>query len=405
VKILCVFGEHNYGDPGRGQGYEYTNFIPAFRRLGHAIIFFESWNKHRYSDFADLNRQLLTTVEQTRPDLIFCVLLGYEVWIETLAMIRQISDAAIVNWSTDDSWKYEQFSRFVLPCFDLYATTDAQAKSKARRAGHHHVHLTQWAANAENLFEPIPAAGCRWDISFVGTAYGNRLKWIAALKDRGIRVECFGHGWENGPVAAETIPQIIRQSKISLNFGDSNWMLRGILPYKSRQIKARVFEVPGSGGFLITESAPGIAQFYQPREEIVTFDGIDELTRQINYYLGHSQHRDRIAKAGFRKTCDSHTYDHRFDRLLEVADKLPVRQAGKRTVDQVGFNRLANMHRPTKRSIQLRRALVVPCNLVWGRSRGPRAARRILFEISWRLCGKKTYSASGWPGRLFYHES
>jgi spore maturation protein CgeB len=267
------------------------------------------------------------------------------------------------------------------------------------------VHLTQWAANAEHLYEPLPAAGCRWDVSFVGTAYGNRLKWIASLKDRGIRVECFGHGWENGPVAAETIPQIIRQSRISLNFGDSNWMLRGVVPYQSRQIKARVFEVPGSGGFLMTEYAPRIAQFYQPQEEIVAFTGIDELTQQIHYYLGHAQHRDRIANAGFRKTRDSHTYDHRFDRLLGVVDKLPVRRAGKRTVDQVGFDRLANMHRPTKRSIQLRRALVVPCNLVWGRSRGPRAARRILFELYWRLCGKKTYSAYGLPGRLFYRES
>ena len=412
MKILCVFGEHNYGDPARGRGYEYANFIPAFQRLGHETIFFESWNKHRYTGFADLNKQFLTTVEQTQPELIVCVLLGYEVWIETLSMVREISDAAIVNWATDDSWKYDQFSRFILPSFDLYATTYPRAKIKANREGHHHVHLTQWAANAENLHQPIPSAECRWDVSFVGTAYGNRTKWIAALKDRGIQVECFGHGWKNGPVAAKAIPEIIRHSRISLNFGDSNWMLRGIIPYKSRQIKARVFEVPGSGGFLMTEYAENMGDYFQPQKEIIVFESIDELTTKIRYYLTNPKQRDFIANAGHLRTRDSHTYDRRFEVLFSAVDDLQAsrlkqtgRPAEKQNFDNVKFDRLEKLHQPDANLNLIRHALVTPCNLVWGQSRGPRAARRILFELSWRLCGKKTYSASGWPGRLFYHDS
>ena len=44
------------------------------------------------------------------------------------------------------------------------------------------------------------------------------------------------------------IPEIMRQSVISLNFSNSR---------QGRQIKARTFEVPGAGGFLMTETAPG----------------------------------------------------------------------------------------------------------------------------------------------------
>jgi spore maturation protein CgeB len=412
MKILCVFGEHNYGDPQRGVGYEYTNFIPAFRRLGHEIVFFESWNKGRYTGFADLNRQFLTTVEQTQPDLIVCVLLGCEVWVETLAMVREVSDAAIINWATDDSWKYDQFSRFILPSFDLYATTYWQAKIKASREGYHHVHLTQWAANAENLRTPIPSTDCRWDVSFVGTAYGNRTQWIASLKARGIRVECFGHGWENGPVAAETIPEIIRQSKISLNFGDSNWMLKGFIPYKSRQIKARVFEVPGCGGFLMTEYAQDMENYFKLEKELVLFHSLDVLEEKIRYFLANPARRDQIAMAGHLRTRHSHTYDRRFEILLNAVGNMKInrlkksdRPAEKQNINDEKFDRLERAHQPTTYLNLLRQALVIPCNLVWGRYRGPRAARRILFELSWRLCGKKTYSASGWPGRLFYHES
>jgi len=44
MKTLCVFGQHNYGDPGRGLGYEYTNFIQALKNLGYEVVFFESLN-------------------------------------------------------------------------------------------------------------------------------------------------------------------------------------------------------------------------------------------------------------------------------------------------------------------------------------------------------------------------
>jgi spore maturation protein CgeB len=52
------------------------------------------------------------------------------------------------------------------------------------------------------------------------------------------------------------------------------------------------------------------------------------------------------------------------------------------------------------------RAILVRCaRLIWGERRGPRAARRMIFELSWRFAGARTYAAAGWPGRMFYKES
>ena len=47
MRILCVFGRHNYGDPARGEGVEYTHFLPALRTLGHEVEFFESFSRRR----------------------------------------------------------------------------------------------------------------------------------------------------------------------------------------------------------------------------------------------------------------------------------------------------------------------------------------------------------------------
>ena len=45
MKVLAVFGQYNYGDPHRGEGYEYANFIPTLKRLGYKVNFFESQNR------------------------------------------------------------------------------------------------------------------------------------------------------------------------------------------------------------------------------------------------------------------------------------------------------------------------------------------------------------------------
>jgi spore maturation protein CgeB len=456
MNILCVFGEHNYGDPLRWQGYEYANFIPALQQLGHELAFFESLNKTRYSGFPDLNRSFLSAIEREQPDVVFCVLMAYELWTETLEMAKDISRAFFINWSTDDSWKYRQFSRLIAPAFDLYATTSSAAFARAQRDGLDNFYLTQWAAAGARLQEPLAADQCRYPVSFIGSRYGNRSEWVNRLRDRGIDVACFGHGWEQGVVASEDIPKIMRESVISLNFGDSDVVMEGFLPSKSRQIKARVFEVPGCGGFLLTQPADDLDRYYALGAEVVTFDGLEESVRKINYYLTHPGERDRIAWAGHVRTRTDHTYEARFSQMLQQAAKkrlsaaLPQsfivqskRKCASRPVisgalhpdlfEQLGsktfstgcqeipavvsrlkggpsrslddFHAMALRHRQTIGLRLLRKVLTAPCVLIWGRERGPRAARRILFELSWRLCGETTYSAAGWPGRIFYKES
>jgi spore maturation protein CgeB len=408
LKILCAFGRYNYGEPGRGEGYEYSNFIPALSRLGHEVVHFETWNRARYSNFAELNLDFLKTVEHENPDLIFCVLMHYELWLETLELVRRRCHAVMVNWSTDDSWKYPQFSRFVAPAFHVYATTYPEALQKSMDDGLSNFLLTQWAANAEKLQEPLPADRCRYPVSFVGSAYGNRPRWIAQLGKRGIEVACFGHGWPNGPVSAEDVPRIIRESVISLNFGDSGIVMDGLIPRRSRQIKARIFEVPGAGGFLVTENADNLGDFYIPGKEIGVFDGIDDLAARIRHFLAHPEERDRIARAGHVRTRAEHTYDLRFRNLLETAMRPGHVEAASREqcrIDFSEFSALAKIHETGWLMRAFRSCLLVPCMILFGRQRGPRAARRLLFEISWRLGGRRTYSAAGLPGRLFYRES
>jgi spore maturation protein CgeB len=401
MNILCVFGRYAYGEPTRGESHEYLNFIPAFESLGHQVSLFESFSREPYADFADLNCALLRRVEELAPHLVFCVLMQYEVWIETIRLIRK-AGSLVVNWSTDDPWKYDQFGKLIASEFDLFVTTSPDTVARYRSDGIKSVCLSQWAANAEHLIEPKPAESCRYNLSFVGAAYGKRQAMIDGLRRAGIEVACFGYGWPAGPVDAKRVSEIIRESRISLNFsGGSQTDIRGSA---RQQIKARVFEVPALGGCLLTEMAPHLQTYFRIGDEILTFTGIEDLVTSVRSLLENPDRRNAIARQAFHRVKGEHTYQQRFLTLIEeLRGRISLRP--RQSVDWTEFEACVHRHRSNRFLCIFRWLLVTLAGALCGSRRGPRAARRAVYEVSWRFAGKKVYTAAGWPGRMFYEES
>jgi spore maturation protein CgeB len=405
VRILCALSRYAYGDPRRGENYDYVNFLPALRGLGHQVDFFDIGDRKRYRDFAELNCALLARVVEFRPDLIFSVLMHYEVWMETLDLIRANSPVLVANWGTDDSWKFDQASRFFAEHIDLHVTTDFAATDRARALGLSNVFLSQWAGSAENVAAPCSSRECQYDVSFVGSIYGDRANWISALRAHGIAVTCFGHGTENGVIDAKEIPKIFRMSRISLNFsGPGN--TRFVASKDHRQIKARTFEVPHAGGFLLTETAPGLDRYFVIDREVATFESGKELIKKAQYFLEHPEIRDQVALAGHRRAITEHTYLNRFSLILDQLHSTGSnRITSPWTLSEEALVDAVKRHRANALAGWIRSPLVSLLKPIFGEVRGPRAARRLLFELSWRFAGATTYCAKGLPGRLFYAES
>lgn len=405
MKILFITGRYSYGDAKRGDGFEYQNFLPALRRLGHEVEVFDHLLRSVHANFIELNRAVLKKVEDGRPDVVLFVQGLYEIWTETWDVVRKSGIAATINWATDDSWKYAQASRFMAKHFDACATTYKDKAAEYHHDGYDRVLESQWGADATRFQPPMPASECEYDVSFIGARYGTRSNFVRALMKAGINVKCFGHGWPYGPISGEEIAPILRRSRISLNFSGSGKVIERLLPNR-RQVKARVFEVPGAGGFLLSEWAPGMERFYDLGEEIDVFRTEAELVEKVKFYLAHSDCRDKRARAAYQRTADEHTYDLRMKDLVEFAveqhKKLPK---GTGAIDWAAFDQAVSRHTVTPTLALLRIGLVKACCVIFGKKRGPRAARRLLFEFSWRIFGEKTYSSNSLPGRLFYYES
>ena len=135
---------------------------------------------------------------------------------------------------------------------------------------------------------------------------------------------------ENGTISAEDIPKIFNDSIISLNFANSNG---------ENQIKARVFEVTGSGGFLLTEDAKNLNKVFM-NDEIVIYENIEDCAKKIKYFLQNFKKREEIVKKSFEKISKNYTYANKLHEILEKVDKIK-----KQTKKSINFQNIIKKHK------------------------------------------------------------
>jgi spore maturation protein CgeB len=162
------------------------------------------------------------------------------------------------------------------------------------------------------------------DLSFVGRVFGRRPAIIDRLRAAGLKVLVRGSGWPEGRATQDEMIAIFNQSRINLNFAaaakEVNWFKHRILGRRRppKQIKGRNFEIPGCGGFMLTDHADNLEDYYVPGKEIALFTSEDDLVEKTKYYLDHESERAGIAEAGYRRTLREHTYEQRFTELFQA---------------------------------------------------------------------------------------
>jgi spore maturation protein CgeB len=186
-------------------------------------------------------------------------------------------------------------------------TTTQGAFDRYQALNINNVILSQWAAN-HRLYYPMPVEK-KYDVTFVGQPHGDRREIVERLRNDGIQVATWGHGWEAGRLTQMEMVRLFSQSKINLNF--ANALVPGLV-----QIKGRNFEVPACRAFLLTTYVPELENYYGIDGEVVCFTGYDELRDKIRYYLAHDEERENIAARGYQRTLAQHTFDARFDDIF-----------------------------------------------------------------------------------------
>ena len=332
LRIAYVAMRWDYGDPARGPSFEETTFRSAFEGMGHDVHPYDFMERRQAIGKDAMNAELFAFVRDVDPHLAFFFLFTDEIDFHT---IRSLTDSGVLtlNWFADDHRRFETYSKLMAPAFTHVVTTDPDALAKYEATGYAGAILSQWACNRYAF--GATAGGLRHDVTFVGQRYGDRPKLLDKLRRSGLDVDCWGHGWGSGRLGHDEMVEVFGSSRVNLNLSGawtgSRWRRRPVVA----QIKGRTFEVPGCGGFLLTEAVPHLERYFRPGEEVAVFRNADELVAQARYWLDHEDERREVARAGHTRVLAEHTYDHRFNAIftsmgLPVGDAVPIEASTRR---------------------------------------------------------------------------
>jgi len=331
----------NY-DLNLGLSFEHNNFYESLRKLPKTEVLCFPYERILELGRDKGNEELLDLIKKEKPDLFFAFMFTDELNPEILDEINKYTKS--IAWFSDDHWRFDNYSRFYAPHFSNVITTYSKAVDRYKKIGIKNVVHSQWAANAD-IYKPITEnVKKEIDVSFVGTWSRPRGKIISAIEKAGINIKTYGKGWSVGRISEKEMIEIFSSSKINLALNPApgyfnanslgrlllkrsmnkivpdfhiwdnfkSWTKRGI-----PQIKARHFEIPACGGFLMTSMADNLGDYYKIGEEIVIYNDIKDLIDKIKYYLKNDQKRKKIAEAGYSRTIKDHAYQKRFTEIFK----------------------------------------------------------------------------------------
>ena len=111
---------------------------------------------------------------------------------------------------------------------------------------------------------------------------------------------------------AETAPKIFKASQINLNISSTQL---------HTSVNQRVFDVPLSGGFLLTDWRESLAELFDPEKELVVYNSEEELKDKIDYYKNHDTERNKITTRAAERVEKEHLLEHRIQKMLELMKK------------------------------------------------------------------------------------
>lgn len=301
--------------------------------FGKVTVF--NWREHGFDDRQPdwlnqrdrMNAAMLEAFHQanrTEPvDVVIGYLSGYNTSPKTLQKMAQ-AGAVIFNFCWDDKLSFsgkKLRGRYTGPAaiahaVDLNLTNSPDSLIKYAVNGGLAMFWPEAAHPDIHHPYDIPF---EFDASFIGRCYGWRPVFIRRLSKMGIKVECFGHGWPNGPLSDREMVKLYSRTRVNLGFA-------GVAHSRKLMcLKGRDFEVPMSGGLYLTQNNPELSLVFNVGYEILTYRNEEDCVRIIHELLADPNRAVAIRKAGRKRCLSDHSYHERWSQVFQIAGLLEKR--------------------------------------------------------------------------------
>ena len=208
------------------------------------------------------------------------------------------------------------------------------------------------------------------EVSFVGTAYGNRPYYILRLLQNNFPLKIYGVNWTTNnkfhsllrsfklqkelllnnenvidtayrnlndlilseinlkyrdlihkPLDDSDYNKVLSNSSIILNLPESRYNHDYLNHKVLIGANLRDFEVPALGSFLLTQYNDEINSLFDVKKEIETFRNEWEMVDKVEFYLRNPNLSLKIAQAGMKRINDEHLWIHRLEALFLHVNK------------------------------------------------------------------------------------
>lgn len=83
----------------------------------------------------------------------------------------------------------------------------------------------------------------------------------------------------------------------------------------------RMFEVTGTGSCLLTDNKKNMQELFDVGREVLVYNDTEDCINKVKWLLEHDEERERIAKAGQKKTLEMHTVENRCKEIIGIINK------------------------------------------------------------------------------------
>lgn len=260
----------------------------------------------------------------------FAIYNAYENEDFFLSFKEHFPDLQLIIIFSDDEWRHANYDRYLALYADTFTIAVLDHTKLYREYGLEPCYL-QWACNP-NKFHPLPNREKRYDVSFIGAAYGKRIDYVRYLLEEGIDVRVFGRGWDRvsgihshwgGHLTHEQMLEVINQSRINLNF-----LWTSANPDRAT-IKGRTMELAACKAFQLSNDTDEFENYaFTDSGNIAVFHDKGELLTKVRYYLAHEAEREAIAARAYEHVLRNHTWNQRFQAVFDQLHgrRYPVRK-------------------------------------------------------------------------------
>lgn len=316
-------------------------FLRAFRDLGFSVEFVD-YREHPVLEIGNLihravgrlperisaklkdqaqkkvDSNILAKARQTKPNIIF-VSKAKDIAPLVLKELREIGTTLNYYPETMDHW--ETISELA-PKYDYFLNYDPYVVELLHKQGYQNALYVPFSADIPENSQWSLQTNYPYNITFIGSyhpvRYAEREEILKQVKDLGL------HIWGNkawldtslrehyqGRPSTEEMLDIYRKSKMVIN-------VDLLSSFEGTGVNLRPFEITSSGAMLLNhDDRKDIFNLFKEGKEFVSFHGSEDIREKIAYYLNHEEERARIARAGFERTRDAHTYVSRLRDVFE----------------------------------------------------------------------------------------